>query len=676
MHFSVYEGFEILDRVFDLRREQIVRHRPHLIAPVNDHVRVFDNDLIGLLLTEIGKLCQHLIGRLEIQRQRAVGVGHLLGRKQDVAVDLVLGVEEVYIARGDDGLSELLAQLHDGAVEAAQLILTFGKTLFQHEGVVAQRLDLEEVVERGNALELRVALVRHDRLKQLARLTGRADEQTLPPAEHFRLRHDGIALEIFEVAVGNETVEVAQTDGVFRKDKDVPRTAIHDLAAAAKRHHRGIDGLKGVDVLLLQHGVKPRQHVAAGDGVIRCAVVIEVRQTQRVRHDVELVFSKVGHQILRQNERIDRRRLERKTEPLARRSHKADVKVGVVGAERPPVHKFQELRQDLLDRRRAGEHFVRDAGQIDDLRREPPAGGNKGLEGVQHLAALHHDRADLDDDVVLGGKPGRLQIERHILSVEIGLAVAVNHNAVVHVVDVVALAAVEDLDVLVRTRDLGLGGGLHCIGERLRAAVVGDGDGAVTPRRRLLDGGSRLGQRVHGGHGRMQMQLHALVLRGVLALGRLELLDGIRLHDHLVVIAVEGHLALNAHPHARLHVLFQNGLCLVRLHELVDADGAGVVGHIEADHIRVALFELAVLDGKDLALDHDTEHVEIQIADGDFFPVEGLAVEQIAARLGRSRAHGAGGLCRRLRGLLRQRGRVFDRLAADARGLLEQRLAL
>ena len=166
----------------------------------------------------------------------------------------------------------------------------------------------------------------------------------------------------------------------------------------------------------------------------------------------------------------------------------------------------------------------------------------------------------------------------------------------------------------------------------------------------------------------MQMQLHALVLRGVLALGRLEFLDGIRLHDHLVVIAVEGHLALNAHPHARLHV-FQNGLCLVRLHELVDADGAGVIGHIEADDICVALFELAVLDGKDLALDHDTEHVEIQLADGDFFPVEGLAVEQIAARLGRSRALAAGGLCRR-------RGRVFDRLAADARGLLEQRLAL
>ena len=57
-----------------------------------------------------------------------------------------------------------------------------------------------------------------------------ADEQTLAPAEHFRLRHDGVALEIFQIAVGNETVEIAQADGVFRKDDDVTRAPVHDLS--------------------------------------------------------------------------------------------------------------------------------------------------------------------------------------------------------------------------------------------------------------------------------------------------------------------------------------------------------------------------------------------------------------------------------------------------------------
>ena len=162
--------------------------------------------------------------------------------------------------------------------------------------------------------------------------------------------------------------------------------------------------------------------------------------------------------------------------------------------------------------------------------------------------------------------------------------------------------------------------------------MIGDGNGLVAPRGRLLDGGGGVGQGIHGGHGGVQVQLDALFRRGVLALGRFELLDGIRLHDHLVVVAVEGHFALNAHPHADLYI-FQNGLCLVGLHELVDADGAGVVGHVEADDPCVALFQLAVLHGKNLALDHDAEHVQIEIADGNLFAVEGLAVEEVAGLL-------------------------------------------
>ena len=632
VHFAVNQRLQILHRVFNLRREQVVRHGPHLIAPIDDHVGILDDDLICLFLAEIGELREHFVGGLEIERKRTVCVRHLLGRQKNVAVNFILRIQEMHVAGGDDGLSKLLAQLDDGAVEAAQLLFTFCQTLFQHEEVVAERLHLEEIIERGDAFQLRVALVRNDRLKQLACLAGGADEQTLAPAEHFRLRHDGVALEIFQIAVGNETVEIAQADGVFRKDDDVTRAPIHDLAAAAQLDHRGIDGLNGADVFFLQHRVEPREQVAAGDGVVGCTVMVEVRQAQEVRHDVELVFSKVGQKILRQNERVERRWLERDMQPLTGRRHKADVKVGVVRAERTSAHEFQKLRQNFVDRRRADEHFVGDAGQVDDLRRELPSGRNERLEGVEHLASLHDDGANLDDDVVLSGKTGRFQIECDIFRVEIRVEIAVNDDAVVYVVDIIALAAIENLDVFIRACDLGLSGGLHGVREGLRAAVIGDGDGLVAPRCRLLDGGGGVGQGIHGGHGGVQVQLDALFRRGVLALGRFELLDGIRLHDHLVVVAVKGHFALNAHPHADLYI-FQNGLCLVGLHELVDADGASVVGHVEADDPCVALFQLAVLHGKDLALDHDAEHVQIEIADGNLFAVEGLAVEEVAGLL-------------------------------------------
>jgi len=54
------------------------------------------------------------------------------------------------------------------------------------------------------------------------------------------------------------------------------------------------------------------------------------------------------------------------------------------------------------------------------------------------------------------GQAGRFQIKRDVFPVKGEILLAVDGDAVVDVVDVVALAAVEDFDVLVRPRDLGL----------------------------------------------------------------------------------------------------------------------------------------------------------------------------------------------------------------------------
>ena len=105
VELAVDEGFEVLDRILDLRREQIVRHGPQRLTPVDDAVRVVDDDLARLFFAEIREFRHHFVRRPQIQRQRPVGVGHLLGGKQDVAEDLVLRVEEVHVAGGDDGLA-------------------------------------------------------------------------------------------------------------------------------------------------------------------------------------------------------------------------------------------------------------------------------------------------------------------------------------------------------------------------------------------------------------------------------------------------------------------------------------------------------------------------------------------------------------------------------------------
>ena len=173
----------------------------------------------------------------------------------------------------------------------------------------------------------------------------------------------------------------------------------------------------------------------------------------------------------------------------------------------------------------------------------------------------------------------------------------------------------------------------------------------------------------------MQVQLDALFGIRIAALRGLDLFHGVRLEHHFVVIAVKAHLALYAQPHTWLDVV-NDGLGLCGLHELVHADGAGIVCHIEADDPRPALFQLPVLHGEDLALDDHAEHIEVQLLHPHGPARKRPAVEQRARRLCRCGGSSAGGFCAALRHAGRDGRRVFKRLGADTRRLFKQRTAL
>ena len=87
------------------------------------------------------------------------------------------------VSRRADRLSQFLTQSDDGAVELAQLLVALRDALGQHKAVVAQGLDLKEIVERSDAFELRVTFMGHDGLEQLACLAGRADNETLTESD-------------------------------------------------------------------------------------------------------------------------------------------------------------------------------------------------------------------------------------------------------------------------------------------------------------------------------------------------------------------------------------------------------------------------------------------------------------------------------------------------------------
>ena len=204
-----------------------------------------------------------------------------------------------------------------------------------------------------------------------------------------------------------------------------------------------------------------------------------------------------------------------------------------------------------------------------------------------------------------------------------------DHNPVIHIVYIISLAAIKDLDILIRARNLCLGRGFHGIGEGLGYAVVRDSDGFMPPGGRLLHRGGGIRQSIHVAHGGMQVQLHPLFSRRqVLAFGQGAGSDGIGPEHHFVFKTVLRQLSLNPQNSTHLDML-QNGLCFLGLHKPADANGAGVVRHVELDHPGVPLGQLLMVHSKDFSFyDHRT-HIQGQLLHGNRRPPEGFSVDGI-----------------------------------------------
>ena len=146
VHLGIDEILEVLRRVLYLWREQLLQQLYRLDL-IGDGAGVRDDDFLCGLLAEVGKLRKHLIRRAEVYGAAAVGVGELLCRLEYLAVLLVLGVEEVDVGRGDDGLAELAAKLKDSAVIVLQHLDVTDCAVIDEEAVIADGLNFKIVIE-------------------------------------------------------------------------------------------------------------------------------------------------------------------------------------------------------------------------------------------------------------------------------------------------------------------------------------------------------------------------------------------------------------------------------------------------------------------------------------------------------------------------------------------------
>ena len=206
VQLPINQAFQVLHGVFDFWCEQIVRHRPKGLAHIRNEVGIGHHHLVGFFRPQIAELLQHVVGGTEIQGVGLVRVIKALGVQKDMPKYFILRVEKVNVTGGNHHLPQRLAQPDDGSVVFFELLHVLGHALGQHEHIVRQGLDLQIVVEGGDALQLILALSVQHGLEQLACLTGRADDQALPQLHKLRFGNSGHTLKVFQVGIGNQVV--------------------------------------------------------------------------------------------------------------------------------------------------------------------------------------------------------------------------------------------------------------------------------------------------------------------------------------------------------------------------------------------------------------------------------------------------------------------------------------
>ena len=208
MHLFPHQPVQILLGVFQSGREQFRRQQLEGLDLIRHQTGVGDHHLVGLFLPQILKFLQHFLSGLEVDRQGLVGIRELLGRQQDMPVHFVLRLPEMDVTGGADGFSQLLAEADDDAVEFPQVLLASCLAVAEHEGVVAQGLNFQIVIKRGDALQFVPILVVHHSLEQLAGFAGGADDQALPMGHQLAFGDGGHPLEIFQVGSGDQLIEI------------------------------------------------------------------------------------------------------------------------------------------------------------------------------------------------------------------------------------------------------------------------------------------------------------------------------------------------------------------------------------------------------------------------------------------------------------------------------------
>ena len=282
---------------------------------IRDTVWVRDDDLPRLLRRKIAELLEHIICGTEVQRSLIIGVLEAVARLQHRAVDGVLRLHKMHVARGHHHFAQRFAQTDNRLVEFLNLLDAVHHVLPQHVFVVAQRLHLKKIVISGDIFQLIKASPLHDRPVKFSRFTGRADDKALTVFVQKAARHTRNLEEIIHMRGRNDTVQIFQTRRIAYQNDEV-KILLCQLTRAAKTCVHILQRRYAAQSKILDHlhvDLCQRLRVVTG------AVVLKRRDLKIFTDGIQLVIAQSKIECLRQRQCVDVGVAERHTVPLRTR---------------------------------------------------------------------------------------------------------------------------------------------------------------------------------------------------------------------------------------------------------------------------------------------------------------------------------------------------------------------
>ena len=466
-------------------------NRAKLLAHIRNLIGIFYYHLKGDILSKIGELLKHFIGGAKIDRHFIICVGHLEAREKNSSVYLVLFIEEMGIAGSANGLTKLLAQAIDLAIDLAKVLLAVNSSLSKEEFIIGYRLNLKIIVELRDVLYVLIGSSFKDRAVKLTLLAGRTNYKSVAVLLDNRLGHSRSSAVIIKITEGDQTIEVLKTFFIFCENYHMIDRKLQGVCLFAHCINHSLEGGYTLALKSIKHY---EEDVCKSSGIIAGSVMMEFLKLVMLGYNIELMLCKLGIYIFGKSYCIKIGVCKRNLATLCGYADEAYVEVCIMSNKKSIACELHKRLESFLFLWRAFNIVISYGREVGYFLADLAFGINEHIEFVNDLSTFDLNRADLDDLTGAVRKTCGLEVEYYHFVIE--ARIFATKNATLGIVYVICFDSVKNFKIIVFCLFIGE----HNFRVCLNVSVVSNGDSAMPPSDCCIDNLLGSYERVHLRH--------------------------------------------------------------------------------------------------------------------------------------------------------------------------------